>query len=191
MLSVGSASEFNMSDESHDWVLTRVDLDRNADDRHKQRARELFETARIGIRGRYAIDVQTIVELLGVVATGAAGSALWDLLKWSVPRVRAYLSSGLFSDGSVAVTVLRLEAKDLTWELRYRSDQDMSEYRAGVLIGLVDAPSLPDDTRRVSINLIERQMAAFDQTGLKIADLPWPDDLVESQPSVLKGVRAG
>jgi hypothetical protein len=30
----------------------------------------------------------------------------------------------------------------------------------------------------VSINLVEKRIAAFDQTGLKIADLPWPDDLM-------------
>jgi hypothetical protein len=169
-----------MSEEKQGWMLTRVDLDRNAGEGHKQRARELFETDRVGIRGRYAVDAQTIVELLGVVATGAAGSALWDFLKWSIPRVRAYLSDNLFPAGAVSVTVLRLESKDLTWEVRYRSDQDMSEYRAGVLIGLVDTPSLPDDAHRVSINLVEKRIAAFDQTGLKIADLPWPDDLVGS-----------
>jgi len=160
---------------SDDFFEVRVDLDREATEEHKQLAREIFATEKVGIRGRYASEVTTIVEVASTLALGAGGSALWEFVKWGAPRVKNYVQNKLFDNSAVAIATYRAESAGLLWEIRHRSDQHLGEYEAGIIITGVDTWQLPEDAARISINLVEKRVAVFDSTGLHIEDIDWPD----------------
>lgn len=163
-----------MNDGTSRFSVSRVDLDRTARDEHKELAAKVFET-RVGVRGRYALDVQPIIELFATLAVGAGGSALWDFVKWGAPRVKEYVNSSLFPDGTVAIEVYRAESAGLIWEIRHRSDNPLDDFHASLIIQAVDTWELHPDTARISINLVEQRIALFDATNLLISEREWPD----------------
>ena len=69
--------------------------------------------------------------------------------------------------------MVRLPAKDIVYEIQHWAEKPLTEYRAGVVINLVDNAKLPKDAFRVSINLIQNYIKVFDREGLLVAELPF------------------
>jgi hypothetical protein len=163
-----------MSDDVKSRV--RVDLDRNTTEEQKKLAQQVFEVEKVGIRGRYALEADKIVEITQDLVVNLGGSAIWAGLVWAAIRTKKYISDNVFQGKTTAIGIYRASSPSLTWEIRFDAERDMGEYEAAVVINSVNSLEIPEDAVRISINLIEKRIAAFDCTGLHVCDLTWPSE---------------
>jgi hypothetical protein len=151
-----------------------INLDRNTTEEQRKLARQVFDVEEVGIRGRYALEADKIIEITQDLIVNLGGSAIWAGLMWAAVHAKKYISDKAFPPNTTAIGIYRAASPSLTWEIRFHSDQTMGEYEAAVVINSVNNLEIPEDAARISINLIEKRIAAFDSTGLHIRDLTWP-----------------
>ena len=158
-----------------DSTTLRVELDqRLSDEKYLRLARDSFATEEVEIVGRYDVAGTIVTNIL----LSAAGSALWDLVKFSFGKAQEFLQQvpAEVTESLQRVVIVRYEASGLVYEIRDNAERDLDRFQHARLMASLDLSQIHPDTQRISVNCVEKYVRLFDDTGLRVGELPWPTD---------------
>jgi len=162
-----------------------VFLDRQLDiDAFKIEARRIFETEKCTITSKYSLEPVTLFAkatsfltqtVEGQIIVGLTGNMIWEATKWAFSKFSELDSKRTDEERTKKplMATARYEAAEIVYELHHWASQPLSDYKASVIINLVDNTLLPRDAYRISIHLNQNYIKCFDRQGLLISELPF------------------
>ncbi|WP_412469629.1 MULTISPECIES: hypothetical protein [unclassified Halobacteriovorax] len=165
---------------SKDFKIDIVELDLAVSSQEAvDEAYVVFQPIKVLKKGKYAAEPTTFITLISSItieniATSVIAGLIVEGVVTGARRIKSFLQSPALSEVKVPVLATHLmRSEGIMWEIRYNPNQELSPYLKGLIINNVDIRNLPDDTYRISINLIERYAKAFDEQKQYICDLPF------------------
>lgn len=158
-----------------------VYVDHNTIPEHIEHARNCFNVENVDIRERYSDLIEPTLNIIGhladVVSLALAAPYVSSFVKYLYPKINEYWTKRLGQGDKTGKTTCVMNAEGFTWEIEFNAGYELNEFKRAVIVEEIDLSGLHEDTCRISVNLTTQTIICFDDTGLEVERLPWPNGI--------------
>jgi len=168
-----------------DLTIESVELDLPfASSENIKIAKRIFDTNDVKKRGKYSADPKTFIS---IVSSITSEDIVKELL---VAIILGGLTAGYkkICNFLIEISAQKPEMKvlatytiksaGLIWEFRFDPKVELSQYVRALIINCVDISDIHPDAYRISINLVDGYVKAFDEQNQFVSELPFDNPII-------------